>query len=192
MPSARSAARARPLYNSPHTMRAATLAVLAAFAVLAVAPAAAEIEDALVPYLLRAGCAPAEVATAETCARAKLAAATSTDTCENFAAYSPCWPACFCENPEGYAKLVQAYKPQCAHLPPCGASPHDKSKLREETRLRSLAVRHRALKEARNHALRASKLSALHAAAQQRTEKNSAYEKVWARLQAREKIAKEK
>jgi hypothetical protein len=174
-------------------MRAACLAVFAVLALCALAPgASAELEDAVAPYLLRSGCGPADIAATETCARAALAAATGSDTCDNFEAYSPCWPACFCEHPEGYAKLVRAYKPQCAHLPPCGASLTGEGKNREETRLRSLTERHRALKAARNHTMRAVKLRTLHTAAQHRAEKSSAYEKVWARVQAREKAQESK
>ena len=177
-------------------MRAARLPVLAVLDVLAVcarAPgASAELEDAVAPFLQRSGCTPAEIATTEKCASDVVAAITGSDTCENFAHLSPCWPARFCEHPEGYAKLVRAYKPQCAHLPPCGASLTGEGKNREETRLRSLTERHRALKAARNHTMRAVKLRTLHTAAQHRAEKSSAYEKVWARVQAREKTQESK
>jgi len=168
-------------------VRTHVLAVLAALALCARAPgAAAELEDAVAPFMLRSGCAPAEMDTAEKCASDVIAAVTASDTCENFAKLSPCWPPCFCEHPEGYAKLVSAYKPQCKHLPPCGPSLIEKAKNREETRLRSLTERHRALKAARKHTLREVKRRTLHTAAQHRAEKSSAYEKVWARLQTRE------
>jgi hypothetical protein len=174
-------------------MRAASLAVLAVLALCARAPgASAELEDAVAPYLRRSGCTPADISATEKCASGVVAAVTGSDTCDNFAQLSPCWPACFCEHPEGYAKLVRAYKPQCAHLPPCGASLNGEGKHREETRLRSLTERHRALKEARTHTVRAAKLRTLHTAAQHRAEKSSAYEKVWARIQSREKALESK
>lgn len=177
-------------------MRAARLPVLAVLAVLALcalAPgASAELEDAVAPYLQRSGCAPAEIATTEKCASDVVAAITGRDTCDNFAHLSPCWPACFCEHREGYATLVHAYKPQCAHLPPCGASLAGPGKQRDEPRLRSLAERRSALKAATKHTVRAVKLRTLHTAALHRVDKSSAYEKVWARMPSREKAQENK
>ena len=92
--------------------------------------------------------------------------------------------------PEGYAKLVRAYKPQCANLPACGAGKPAAAKEREETRMRSLTERHRALRQARAHTVRAAKT--LNTAAHHRAEKSSAYMKVWTRMQSREKAQESK
>ena len=170
--------------------RAACIGVLA---LCALAPgASAELEDAVAPYLLRAGCSPTDISATEKCARDVFTAITGSDTCDNFAQLSPCWPDCFCEHREGYAKLVHAYKPQCAHLPPCGASLTGPGKQRDEPRLRSLAERRSALKAAVKHTVRAVKLRTLHTAALHRVDKSSAYEKVWARMPSREKAHENK
>lgn len=147
--------------------------------------ASAELEDAVAPYLLRSECSAEQISTTEACAREAIASATSKDTCQNFAELSPCWPRCFCRHAEGYAKLVEAYKPQCEHLPPCGMRPGVKNtdKLKG---IMQVKKRHALLRTERHENLHNVKLRMLRAAAQHKAEKHSAYEKVWARVKSRE------
>ncbi len=107
----------------------ARLAVLAGLAVLilAPAPAAAEPGTTVEPskpsdVMERSNCSPAATATAEQCLRQVATALVPADKCSNFAAFSKCWPECFCEHPEGYTKFARPYQEECPHLPACGSA----------------------------------------------------------------------
>ncbi|NBW88301.1 MAG: hypothetical protein EBR51_00030 [Gammaproteobacteria bacterium] len=166
------------------TIRATAAVCALAFCAL-VSGASAELDDAVAPYLRRSGCTEEDISTTEACARNAIAATTGQNTCDNFAQLSPCWPTCLCEHPEGYAKLVQAYKPQCKHLPPCGTPAHA-AKTHEHRRMMLINRRHSLLKRGGHQKVHAEKSRVLHAAARHRKEKASAYEKVWTRVKSRE------
>lgn len=83
---------------------------------------AGDLHSLLSTYLQRAGCGTAQIVVANRCIHEAFDSMTGSDTCENFGRFSPCWPQCFCDNPEGFDHLVHAFKPQCPKMPPCGAA----------------------------------------------------------------------
>jgi len=122
-------------------MRAARRPVLAVLAVLALCarapgvsaepapaePAPAEpraYDEATNPFLAltRTGCSSAVIAATELCLRQVASALVVDDKCSNFAAFSKCWPECFCDHPDGYAKITLPLHNECQHLPPCGSA----------------------------------------------------------------------
>ena len=92
------------------------------FALCCHAVYAGDLHSLLSTYLQKAGCGAAPVAEASRCIRAAFATMTGDDTCENFGRLSPCWPKCYCDSPAGFARLRAAFQPQCARVPPCGAT----------------------------------------------------------------------
>ena len=83
---------------------------------------ASDYRSMLSTHLLKAGCGSAQIAESNRCISAAFGTITGSDTCENFGVFSPCWPPCYCDSPKGFRHLVQAFKPQCTSLPPCGAA----------------------------------------------------------------------
>ncbi len=109
--------------------RLARLAVLAGLSVLALAqaPAAAEPGATVEPskpsnIMARSNCSPAAIAGAEQCLKQVATALVPADKCSNFAAFSKCWPECFCEHSEGYTIVARAFQEECPHLPACGSA----------------------------------------------------------------------
>jgi len=108
----------------------AVLAVLVLCALAPVAsaePAAAEpraYDEATNPFLAltRTSCSSAVIAATEHCLRQVASALVVDDKCSNFAAFSKCWPECFCDHPDGYAKIVQPLHGECTQLPACGSA----------------------------------------------------------------------
>lgn len=109
--------------------RLARLAVLAGLAVLALAQAPAAAEPGATPepskpsdIMTRSNCSPAAIASAEQCLRQVATALVPADKCSNFAAFSKCWPECFCEHSEGYTKIARPFQEECPNLPACGSA----------------------------------------------------------------------
>jgi hypothetical protein len=107
----------------------ARLAVIAGLAVLTLAPAPAAAEPGATvepskpsDIMARSNCSPAAIATAEHCLRQVATALVPAHKCSNFAAFSKCWPECFCEHSEGYTKIARPFQEECPHLPACGSA----------------------------------------------------------------------
>ena len=81
-----------------------------------------DLSSMLSVYLARAGCGAVEIAETNQCIQEAFHRITGHDACANFGMFSPCWPRCYCESPKGFRHLVDAYKPQCRNMPPCGAA----------------------------------------------------------------------
>jgi hypothetical protein len=83
---------------------------------------AGDLHSMLSTYLQTAGCGTAQIVETNCCIQEAFDTMTGNDTCENFGKFSPCWPKCYCDNPEGFHHLIQAFKLQCIEIPPCGAA----------------------------------------------------------------------
>jgi hypothetical protein len=83
---------------------------------------AGDLHSMLSTYMRTAGCGTAQIAETTRCIQGAFDAMNSSDSCENFGKFSPCWPKCFCDNPLGFQHLIGAFKPQCTEMPPCGAA----------------------------------------------------------------------
>ena len=81
-------------------------------------------DEATNPFIAlnRTGCSSAVIAATELCLRQVASALVVADKCSNFAAFSKCWPECFCDHPDGYAKITLPLHNECQHLPPCGSA----------------------------------------------------------------------
>ena len=93
-----------------------------AFALCCHVVCAGDLHSMLSTYMHTAGCGTAQIAETTRCIQGAFDTMTGNDTCENFGKFSPCWPKCFCDNPEGFQHLIGAFKPQCTEMPPCGVA----------------------------------------------------------------------
>lgn len=100
-----------------------TMTILAfAFALCCHVVYAGDLHSMLSTYLKTAGCGTAQIVATNSCIQKGFDTMTGNDTCENFGKFSPCWPRCFCDSAQGFQHIIQAFKPQCTKLPPCGAA----------------------------------------------------------------------